>query len=130
MIKKLQEGLGKRERQIMDAVYRLKKASVNDVLISIHDPPSYSAVRAMINILENKGFLKHSKSGLKYIYYPTIPYKSAMGSAVKKLLETYFNNSVEEALASIIKIHNRNLKDVDFDRIIALIEEARNEGGD
>ena len=128
MSKKLQNGLGKRERQIMDSVYKLKKASVHDVLNSIPNPPSYSAVRAMINILENKGFLKHTKSGLKYIYSPTIPHKKAMGSAVKRLLETYFNNSVEEALASIIKIHDRNLKDVDFDRIITLIEKAKKEG--
>jgi predicted transcriptional regulator len=127
MSKKLHNELSKRERQIMDVIYRRKSASVKEVLEGIPNPPSYSAVRAMLNILEDKGFLKHKKSGLKYIYYPTISHKRAMSTAVKQLLTTYFNNSIEDAVAAIIEIHNKNAEKIDFDKLVQLIDEARKE---
>lgn len=124
MSKRLQNELSKRERQIMEVIYRKKSASVKEVLEEIPDPASYSAVRALLNILEAKKFLKHKKSGLKYIYSPTIPHNRAMYSAVKQLLKTYFNNSVEDAVAAIISIDKKDLVKTDFDRLARLIENA------
>ena len=129
MLKKIQNGLGKRERQIMEAIYRRKSASVKDVMEEISNPPSYSAVRATINILESKGFLKHRKMGLKYVYSPTISHKKAMRAAVAKLLKTYFNNSIEDAVASIIEIHSKEFDSTDFERLTRLIEEVKKESG-
>jgi predicted transcriptional regulator len=125
--KRLQNELSKRERQIMEAIYRKKSASVKEVLEEIPQPPSYSAVRAMLNILEAKGFLKHTKQGKKYIYIPTIPHGKAMQSAVRQVLKTYFNNSVEDAVAAIINIDRKNLEQTDFDKLASLIESARKE---
>ena len=121
---RLQNELSKRERQIMDVIYRKNSASVKEVLEEIPAPPSYSAVRALINVLEGKGFLKHKKEGKKYIYLPIISHKKAMGSAVKQLLRTYFNDSIEDAVVAIIGTKN-NLSDEDFDRLTGLIAEAR-----
>jgi BlaI family penicillinase repressor len=117
--------LSKRERQIMDVVIRRKEASVREVLGEIPNPPSYSAVRAMMNILENKGILKHVKVGRKYVYSSTTPFKKAKHSAIRQLLHTYFNNSTSEAVAAIIEIDRKNLAHTDFDKLIELIEKAR-----
>ena len=125
MSRKLQNELSKRERQIMEVIYRRRSASVKEVLQAIPSPPSYSAVRAMLNILEEKGFLKHRKEGRKYIYSPTIPHKRAMRSAVKQLLQTYFNNSIEEAVGALVEIDSKNLTDAEFDRLAELIERVR-----
>jgi predicted transcriptional regulator len=127
MENRLQNELSKRERQIMDAIYKKKSASVKEVLDEIRDPPSYSAVRAMINILEGKGFLMHKKSGLKYIYSPTISPKKAMNSAVRQLLKTYFNDSIEEAVAAVIKT-KKNLTETDYERLTGLIEASKKKG--
>ena len=124
MSKRLQNELSKRERQIMDVVYRRNSASVKEVLEEIPSPPSYSAVRALINVLEGKGFLKHKKEGKKYIYSPIIPHKKAMSSAIKQLLRTYFNDSVEDAVVAIIRTKNK-LSDDDFKRLTGLIAEAK-----
>ena len=125
MTMKLQNGLSKRERQIMEVIYRWRSASVNEVLRAIPSPPSYSAVRAIMNILEDKEFLKHRKEGRKYIYSPTIPHKRAMRSAVKHLLQTYFNNSIEEAVRALVEIDSKKLTETGFDRLAELIEKAR-----
>ena len=127
MSRRLQHELSARERQIMEVVYSKKRASVKEVLAEIPNPPSYSAVRAMLNILENKGFLKHQQEGLKYIYAPTIPHKKAMRSAVQSLLKTYFNNSVEEAVAAIINIHNKDLDELEMEKLTQLIKRVREE---
>jgi predicted transcriptional regulator len=124
MSKRLQNELSKRERQIMDVIYRRNSASVKEVLEEIPNPPSYSAVRALINVLEGKGFVKHKKEGKKYIYSPTIPHKKAMSSAIKQLLRTYFNDSVEDAVVAIIRTKN-NLSEKDFNRLTGLIAETK-----
>jgi predicted transcriptional regulator len=117
--------LSKRERQIMEVIIRRKRASVREVLEEIPNPPSYSAVRAMMNILETKGFLTHEKEGRKYVYASTTPIKKAKQSAIRQLLHTYFNNSTRDAVAAIIEASKRNLEHTDFDRLIELIEEAK-----
>jgi BlaI family penicillinase repressor len=127
MIIKLQNTLSKRERQIMDVIYRRKSGSVKEVREDILDPPSYSTVRALMSILEKKGFLKHRKNGKKYIYSPTIPRKRAMYSAIKHILQMYFNNSVEEAVEALIEVNRKALTDKELDRLTELIEKVREE---
>jgi len=120
--------LGYRERQIMDAVYRLREASVSNVLKEIPNPPSYSSIRKMLNVLETKGFLKHRREGTKYIYRPTKSHHSASRSAVKHLLSTFFSGSAAEAVNTILDVSSNKLTDDDFDRLRSLIEQAREEG--
>ena len=124
---KLQTSLSKRERQIMEAIYRRKSASVKEVLAEIPSPPTYSAVRSILNILEEKGFLKHKKLGKKYVYSPTISAGKATKSAVKQLLHTYFDNSLEKAVTTMLEMHNDGLTDADYKRLSRIIERARKE---
>lgn len=127
MNKILTHGLTKRERQVMDIIYKKKNASAGEIQKEIPDPPGYSTVRSVLSILENKGLLKHKKIGKKYIYSPKIPHKKAMNSAVKQLLKTYFNNSLQEAVETMIEIDSRNLAELDFERLSSLIEKYRKE---
>ena len=125
---KLQNDLSKRERQVMAIIYRRNNASVNDVLEAIPNPPSYSAVRSVVNILEEKGFIKHKKQGKKYVYSPTISRKKATSSAVKQLLTTYFDNSLEKAVTTMLEMHNDDLTEEDFQRLSRIIERVQKEG--
>ena len=127
MSKRLNDGLSMRERQIMETVYRKKHANVTDVLNSIPNPPTYSAVRATMNILVNKGFLSIKKEGKKYYYSPTISHKKAQQSALKRLVETYFEDSVTDAVATLIKTDKKGLSEDEYNELINLIEEARKE---
>ena len=127
MSRKLHTELSKRERQIMDVIYRKKKATAKEVMEKIPKPPSYSTVRKLLHILEQKGFLKHVQDGLKYIYYPKIPHKKAMRSAVRQLMETYFDNSVEEAMTALIEYDTGDLSDKELDRLIHIIEKKKRE---
>jgi predicted transcriptional regulator len=128
--RKVQNELSKRERQIMDVIYRKKSASAIDVLEEISNPPSYSTVRKLLYILEFKGFLRHERRGKRYLYFPMISRRKAMRSALTKLLKTYFDNSIEDAVAALMEIHSDNLADADFDKLIELIEKAKKEGAD
>lgn len=130
MSKRLQNELSKRERQVMDVIYRRKKASVKEVLHELPSPPSYSAVRATLNILEKKGFLRHKRDGKKYVYVPVIAREKAMTSAARQFISTYFNDSVEDAVAALIDVGRKNLSEEDYERLSRIIREARqvNEG--
>jgi BlaI family transcriptional regulator, penicillinase repressor len=120
--------LGRRERQIMDAVYQLGEASVADVLSRLPDPPSYSAVRTMIRLLERKGYLRHRKAGTKYVYRPTEPHESASRSAIGHLLDTFFGGSASDAMAALLDVSSKRLSDADYRQMQQLIEQARKEG--
>lgn len=120
--------VGRRERQIMEVVYARGQASVAEVLAALPDPPSYSAVRAMLNMLEEKGHLRHKEQGRKFIYLPTVPRAQASRSAIKNLLQTFFGGSVSEAVASMIELDRKQLSDEDLERLARLIEDARKEG--
>jgi predicted transcriptional regulator len=109
----------------MEAVYRKKAASVQDILREIPNPPSYSAVRATVNILERKGFLKHGKEGKKYVYFPKIPQRKAMRGAVKQLLKTYFEDSLEKAVTAIVDIYKDDLSTDDIERLADLIKNSK-----
>jgi predicted transcriptional regulator len=112
----------------MDAVYQLGEASVGDVLERLPDPPSYSAVRTMIRLLERKGYLRHRKDGTKYVYRPTEPHESASRSAIGHLLDTFFGGSASDAMAALLDVSGKRLSDADYRRMQQLIEAARKEG--
>ena len=121
-------GLSRRERQIMDVIYRLGHATAQDVVDHLADPPSYSAVRGLLRILEEKGHVKHSQDGPRYLYHPTIPREKARESALKQVVRTFFQDSPEEAVAALLDISASRLSEDDFDRLAKLIERARKEG--
>jgi len=127
-MKRMQHGLSKRQRQIMEAIYSLNQATVEDVRRTIPDPPSYSAVRTTMNILVDRGLLKYTRNGRKYHYSPTIPHGQARKSAIEHLLHTYFNNSVEQAVAALLKSDRKGLSEDEYTSLLALIEKARKGG--
>lgn len=121
-------GLSRRERQIMDALYRLGPASVAEVLEAIPDPPGYSAVRAMLRILEEKGHLTHAQKAGKYIYSPKRSRTDAARQAVRRLLGTFFEGSAARAVAAMLEEPDTHLSAEDLDRLAAQIEAARTKG--
>lgn len=128
MHKKSPLDLGRRERQIMEVVYRLGQATVADVLGQLPDPPSYSSVRAMLGLLERKGHLRHKRLKLQYVYFPTLPREKARESALEHLLRTFFDGSPALAIAAIVDRSVNRLSEAELDEIAELIEQARREG--
>jgi BlaI family penicillinase repressor len=121
-------GLSRRERQIMDVLYQRGKASAADVREGITDAPSYSAVRAMLRVLEEKGHIAHSMDGVKYVYSPTVRRDKAKRSALKHLLDTFFNDSPEQVVAALLDVSSTRLTRPELDRMADIIEKARQEG--
>src|SRR3954466_2041086 len=115
--------LGRRERQIMDAVYRRGRATAADVLGDLPDPPSYSAVRGMLRLLEDKGHLRHEQDGPRYVYLPTTERDEARRSALAHLLRTFFDNSRESAMAALLDLSGR-LSDDEYRRLRSLLDHA------
>lgn len=128
MSKNLYGELSRRERQIMDIVYRLGRATAAEVRENLPDPPSYSAVRAMLRVLEEKGHLVHEQQGPRYVFVPTVSVEAARKSAIRRLMKTFFDNSLEEAVATLLAVSSSNLSEEELDRLVRLIEEARKEG--
>jgi BlaI family penicillinase repressor len=128
MLLNRQQGLSRRERQIMDILYRSGKASASDVLNAMPDPPSYSAVRAMLRVLEEKGHVKHQEEGLKYVYAPVVAREKAKRSAVKHVMETFFNGSAEQIVAALLDVSSTKLTREELDRMAEMIEKAKKEG--
>jgi predicted transcriptional regulator len=120
--------LSRRERQIMDIVYRRGRASAAEVLAEMPDPPSYSAVRAMLRVLEDKGHLRHQQEGLAYVYLPIVSRETARRSAVTHLLRTFFDGSAEDAVAAVLQASQAKISEAELARIAGLIEAARKEG--
>ncbi len=116
--------LSRRERQILDILYAHGKAAAGEILESMSDPPSYSAVRAMLRVLEDKGHVRHEQDGLKYVYVPTVPRDKARRSAMRHLLNTFFDDSPEKVVAALL---DSRPKPEELDRMAALIEKARQE---
>ena len=121
-------GLSRRERQIMDILYQRGKSSASEVREAMPDAPSYSAVRAMLRILEEKGHVKHQAEGLKYVYAPVVGRDRAKRSAMKHLLDTFFSDAPEQAVATLLDVSSRSLKPEELDRMAEMIEKARKEG--
>jgi predicted transcriptional regulator len=122
------QDLGRRERQIMDAVYRLGRASVAEVRAQLPDPPSYSAVRGMLNLLEEKGHLSHEQDGLRYVYLPTVAREQARRSALRHMVQTFFGGSPERAVAALLDMSSADLSAADRARLAKLLAQARMEG--
>lgn len=128
MARKSEPSLSRRERQIMDIVYRLGRAAASEVTEQLPDPPSYSAVRALLRILEAKGHLKHEQDGPRYVYLPVVPREKARTSALDALLKTFFEGSPEMAVAALLDRSSARLTDDELDRLAGLIARARKEG--
>ncbi|MEM6783373.1 MAG: BlaI/MecI/CopY family transcriptional regulator [Bacteroidota bacterium] len=123
-----QPSLSRRERQIMDIVYRTNEATAAEVRAALPDAPSYSAVRALLRILEEKGHLAHTQDGPRYVYRPTVAPEKARTSALRHLLDTFFDNSAERAVAALLDLKSDQLSVADLDRLTRLIDDAKNEG--
>ena len=125
-----QSVLTKREQQVMEVMFREKKLSAKQVWRFIPDFPSYSAVRSVLTILERKGFLTHIIEGRTFIYSPAVEHRKAVLSAVKQLLRTYFDGSLDKAIAAMLEIHGEDMTEDDFKRLSEIIARARKEEED
>ena len=128
MSKETNTQLSRREREIMDVIYRSGRASAAEVLDQLADPPSYSTVRALLRVLEEKGHLRHEEDGPRYVFVPTVPRERARASALRQLLHTFFDGSTEQAVAALLDLSSTRLSDAELARLSQLIADARKEG--
>ena len=119
--------LSRRERQIMDILYKLERASVGQVLSKLADKPSYSTVRAQLRVLEEKGHVRHEEHGLRYVYVPAVPRDVARRSALRHLVETFFDGSTEKIVAALLGGEVARISPEEFDRLARLIAKGRKE---
>lgn len=128
MAKSASDPLSRRERQIMDVVYRLGRVTAAEVQEALPDPPSYSSVRALLRVLEEKGHLRHEQDGPRYVFLPTVAREKARRSALQQLVQTFFDGSTAQTVAALLGAPDSKLTDEDFDRLSRLLEKAREEG--
>ena len=119
--------LSRRERQIMDILYKLERASVGQVLAKLADKPSYSTVRAQLRVLEEKGHVRHEEHGLRYVYVPAVPRNVARRSALRHLVETFFDGSTEKVVAALLGGEAARISPEELDRLARLIAKGRKE---
>jgi BlaI family penicillinase repressor len=119
--------LSRRERQIMDILYARGRATGAEIHEALPDAPTYSAVRAKLRVLEEKGHIRHEEEALRYVYAPTMPRDTARRSALRHVVSTFFEGSVEQAVAALLDLSAARLDDRELDRITHLIEEAKKE---
>ena len=117
--------LTKRERQIVDALYRLGRATAAEIMAAVPGAPTYSTIRTQLRVLEAKGHVRHEEQGLRYVYMPTVPRSAARRSALKHLVETFFDGSSAKAVAALLGGEASRLSDDDLDRIAAIVKNAR-----
>ena len=120
--------LSRRERQIMDIIYQRTRATAAEVMEDLPDPPSYSAVRALLRVLEEKGHVRHKQDGPRYVFLPTVPRDRARQSALKQVVGTFFEDSAEQAVAALLDMSAKDMSDDELDRLAELIEQAKEEG--
>jgi BlaI family penicillinase repressor len=125
MAKNSHKHLSRREREIMDIIYERGQATVSEVLERLDKPPSYSAVRALLRILEEKGTVRHERQGHRYVFLPTVPRETAKRSALKRMLQVFFNDSIEGAVAALLDISSTQLTDEEWERLTELVEEGK-----
>jgi predicted transcriptional regulator len=113
----------------MEIIYRRGRANAAEVLEDLPDPPTYTAVRGMLRLLETKGYLRHEQDGPRYVYFPTADTDRVGKSAVKHLVRTFFDNSASSAVAAMVGMYEKRWSDEDFDRIAKMIDKARAKGG-
>ena len=119
--------LTKRERQIMDALYRLGRATASEIMEAVAGAPSYSTVRTQLRVLEAKGHVRHEEHGLRYVYVPTVPRHSARKSALKHLVDTFFDGSSAKVVAALLGGEGAKVSDEDLARIAEMVASARKE---
>lgn len=117
--------LSRRERQIMDVLYKIGKGTVSDVRAMLPDPPSYSAIRTLLGILEDKGVVRHAKKGRAYVYSPLVSRARASKSALSHVLQTFFDGSVEQVVAALVSIRGSQLSEDEYERLSHLISSQR-----
>jgi predicted transcriptional regulator len=120
--------LSRRERQIMDVIYKRGKATAAEVQQELSENPNYSTVRAQLRVLEEKGCLRHEEQGLRYVFLPTIPREQARSSALKRLVETFFEGSAEQVVAALLDGSAGKLSEGELARLSGLIDKAKKEG--
>ena len=121
------QDLSRRERQIMDIIYRFEEATAAEVMDNLPEAPGYSAVRAMLRILEDRGYLQHRQEGQRYVYSATIPRADAQSSALQRVVATFFDNSVSETVAALLSM-SEDLSKEEAEQLSKLIEKAKKEG--
>jgi BlaI family penicillinase repressor len=127
MRKDTHRNLSRRERQIMDILYRRERATAAEIHQALPDAPTYSAVRAKLRVLEEKGHIRHEEEALRYVYLPTTPRETARRSALRHLVSTFFEGSVEQTVTALLDLSAANLDARDLDRIQGIIEQAKKE---
>jgi predicted transcriptional regulator len=125
MARPTHDALSRRERQIMDVVYRRGRATAAEVLEALPDPPSYSAIRALLRVLEEKGHLRHEQDGPRYVFLPTVGREKARRFALSRLVQTFFEGSTAQAVAALLGEPGAKLSDDELDRLSRLIDQAR-----
>jgi predicted transcriptional regulator len=128
MPKETNTQLSRREREIMDVIYRSGRATAAEVRDQLADPPSYSAVRALLRVLEDKGHVRHEEDGPRYVFMPTVPRERARASALRQVLHTFFDGSTEQAVAALLDLSSARLSDAELNRLSKLIADAKKEG--
>jgi predicted transcriptional regulator len=127
MSKKSITDLTRRERQIMDVIFKKGAATAADVREAMPEPPSYSTVRALLRILEDKGLLKHKHQGPRYLYQPTVRRDRARTSALKHLMHTFYDNSIEQVVAALMDMSGSDMSEEEYEELSRMIERARKE---
>jgi predicted transcriptional regulator len=127
-MKTKETGLARRERQIMDILYRRGRATASEVMDDLSGNPSYSTVRTQLRVMEEKGHVRHEEEGLRYVYTPAVPRHAARKSALRHLIETFFDGSAEKTVAALLGSEGARMSDDELDRIAELIDKARKEG--
>ena len=120
--------LSRRERQILDVLYRAGRATAADVRKGMADAPSYSAVRTLLRILEDKGHVRHEQDGARYVYMPRVERERAKRSALRHMVHTFFEGSATQAIAALLEEDSKRLSDEDWIRLKAMVDRARKEG--
>jgi predicted transcriptional regulator len=120
--------LSRRERQILDILYKNGRSTAAEVQAALPEPPSYSAVRALLRILEDKGHVRHEQDGPRYVYLPTVARDNAKRSALRHILQTFFDGSAEQAISALLDESSAKLSSAELDRLARLIETARKSG--
>ena len=120
--------VSRRERQILDILYQRGSATAADVQAALPEPPSYSAVRALLRILEEKGHVRHEQDGPRYVYLPTLAHDNAQRSALRHVLQTFFNGSAEQAISALLGDSSAKLSSAELDRLARMIDSARKSG--
>src|SRR5918998_5003606 len=128
MIRQTHSDLSRRERQIIDILYSNGRATAADVQAALPEPPSYSAVRAMLRILEDKGHVRHEQDGPRYVSLPTVPRDNAQRSAMRHMLQTFFDGSAEQAISALLGDSSAKLSPAELDRLARMIDSARKSG--